>query len=242
MTATAPLPKSIRARVHEDAIGRVTRFFNASIEQTLAELFQNARRSGATRVDVRSAGNVITVTDDGNGIKDPAALLAFGQSAWNNQTIRKEDPAGMGIYSLARQPKVVIQSRVRPRDPDSPAAPGWQVHLTPEHFLGQRSAAVNTTGGDRMPFGTQIEFRDEKETDDSTPAAAQFRAAGVQVRRPGRRTVLPAAGQPGTAKRSNASTSCTTHAASRNGAGSGSESAEQPTARERKGPDLTSTA
>ena len=169
MTATTTLPTSIRARVHEDAIGRVTRFFNASTEQTLAELFQNARRAGATRIDVRTTGNIITVTDDGKGIEDPAALLAFGQSAWDNETSKKEDPAGMGVYSLARQPKVTIRSRVRPREPDSPAAPGWQVQLTPEHFLGQRSAAVDTTKGDRMPFGTEVKFQDDK--------AAQTKAA-----------------------------------------------------------------
>ena len=53
------LPATIRASVHEDAIGRVTRFFNATTLETLNELFQNARRAGATRVDVRIAGGVV---------------------------------------------------------------------------------------------------------------------------------------------------------------------------------------
>ena len=74
------LPATIRATVHEDAIGRVTRFFNATVTETLNELFQNARRSGATRIEVCIEDGRVSVADDGAGIADPAALLAFGRS------------------------------------------------------------------------------------------------------------------------------------------------------------------
>ena len=173
MPETATLPKTIRARVHEDAIGRVTRFFNATTTETLNELFQNARRAGATRIDVRIAGGEVTVRDDGGGIADPAALLAFGQTGWGADTARREDPAGMGVYALARCPQVTIRSRRRPAD-EEPAAPGWQVRLTPAHFLGQETAAVETVADDRMLFGTSVTFEDAKACGGNAERAARY--------------------------------------------------------------------
>ena len=108
------LPSTIRARVHDDAISRVTRFFNATTVETLNELFQNARRAGATRVDVTIADGEVRVADDGEGITQPAALLAFGQSHWDSAPAQREDPAGIGVYALAHCPKVTIRSRPRP--------------------------------------------------------------------------------------------------------------------------------
>ena len=173
MPETATLPKTIRARVHEDAIGRVTRFFNATTTETLNELFQNARRAGATRIDVRVADGEVTVRDDGGGIADPAALLAFGQTEWSTDTTRREDPAGMGVYALARCPQVTIRSRRRPAD-NEPAAPGWQVRLTPAHFLGKETAAVETVADDRMLFGTSVIFEDAKATGNDVETAARY--------------------------------------------------------------------
>ena len=173
MPETATLPTIIRARVHEDAIGRVTRFFNATTTETLNELFQNARRAGATRVDVRIADGSVTVRDDGGGIPDPAALLAFGQTGWGASTTRREDPAGMGVYALARCPQVTIRSRQRPAA-DEPAALGWQVCLTPAHFLGQETATVETVADDRMLFGTEVTFDDSKACCGDVERAARY--------------------------------------------------------------------
>ena len=174
MPETATLPKTIRARVHEDAIGRVTRFFNATTTETLNELFQNARRAGAARIDVRIADGEVTVRDDGAGIADPAALLAFGQTGWGADTARREDPAGMGVYALARSPQVTIRSRRRPAGDDEPAAPGWQVRLTPAHFLGKETAAVETVADDRMLFGTSVTFEDANASSGNVERAAQY--------------------------------------------------------------------
>ena len=173
MPETATLPKTIRARVHEDAIGRVTRFFNATTTETLNELFQNARRAGATRIDVRIADGEVTVTDDGGGIADPATLLAFGQTGWSAGTARREDPAGMGVYALARCPQVTIRSRRRPAG-DEPTAPGWQVRLTPAHFLGKETAAVETVADDRMLFETSVTFEDAKACGGNAERAARY--------------------------------------------------------------------
>ncbi|MDJ0276291.1 ATP-binding protein [Sphingomonas sp. 2R-10] len=58
--------------------------------------------------------------DDGRGIDDPAALLALGRSGWDAEIARSEDPAGMGVFSLAGR-DVEIRSRMR-RAPG-----GWRV-------------------------------------------------------------------------------------------------------------------
>ena len=165
------LPATIRARVHEDAINRVTRFFNATTVETLNELFQNARRAGATRVDVTVADGEVTVRDDGHGIADPAALLAFGQTRWDDDATRREDPAGMGVYALARRPRITIRSRPRPADGGQ--LPAWEVHLTPEHFLGRATAAVRAIDDDILPFGTEVRFDDDKANTGNVDCAAQ---------------------------------------------------------------------
>ena len=38
-------------------------------------------------------------SDDGLGIGDPTALLAFGRSGWPRDLHGAEHPAGMGIFS-----------------------------------------------------------------------------------------------------------------------------------------------
>lgn len=154
------LPTTIRARVHEDSITRVTRFFDATTGETLSELFQNARRAGASRVDVTIANGEVRVRDDGRGIRDPAALLAFGRSAWNSETTADEDPAGMGVYSLARRPLVTIRSR--PRSDGQAPVPAWEVKLTPNHFVGKCMALIDVLEEGAMDFGTEIVFNDGK--------------------------------------------------------------------------------
>ena len=72
--STPSLPKEIRETIHEDAIQKVSRFFNATTSECLNELLQNSRRSGATRVDITLQDS--TVTDDGRGVQDPEALQA----------------------------------------------------------------------------------------------------------------------------------------------------------------------
>ena len=142
------VPATIRARVHDGAIDRVTRFFDAGLAQAFTELIQNSRRSGATRVavvtevveqDQASAAIRVTVTDDGNGIADPTVLLSFGESGWDQDTAQREDPAGMGVYALSKRGCTVSS---RARGPLLDLAPGWRVSLTPDCFLGKEEAAV----------------------------------------------------------------------------------------------------
>ena len=163
MTAPSHLPATIRARVHDGAIDRVTRFFDAGLAQAFTELIQNSRRSGATRVAVTtetieqgqtSPAIRVTVSDDGDGIADPAVLLSFGESRWDADTARREDPAGMGVYALSKR-GCVISSRAR--GPLLDLAHGWRVALTPDCFLGKEDAEV-VEGHAPWPHGTAISF------------------------------------------------------------------------------------
>ena len=92
-------------------------------------ILQNARGSGATSVAIthRRDNRRITVSDDGRGIGDPTALLAFGRSGWPKDLHGAEHPAGVGVFSLARRPHR-IRSRVAGRAAWSP--PSRSTHRT----------------------------------------------------------------------------------------------------------------
>ena len=78
----------IRARISAGALDKATRFFNAGLEDIFNELLQNARRAGATRVEVIEEPEHIIVRDDGVGMRNPETLLSFGKSGWEGGTAR----------------------------------------------------------------------------------------------------------------------------------------------------------
>ncbi len=131
------LPATIRTTVSQQAIAKVTRLFNGTVADVLNELLQNARRAGATAVSIETldlAGQpTLCVRDDGPGIADPSVLLTLGQSGWSDDTQRREDPAGMGVFSLAGH-RVEIRSRAS----HSPA--GWRIIIP--HYAWEESTAI----------------------------------------------------------------------------------------------------
>ncbi len=153
---------TIRARIHDSAIKRVTRTFAASIGEVFSETLQNSRRAGATRVRVAIAGPAdtgpltVTVTDDGAGIVHPAVLLSFGENGWSEDLVRREDAAGMGMLSLARRGCTVSS---RPHPTNGEPAPGWRVELLPAHFLGEAEAVIHADDGAPWPHGTAVAFQ-----------------------------------------------------------------------------------
>ncbi len=144
------LPATIRTAVSSAAIKRVTRLFNGSVSDVLNELLQNARRAGATRVDIETldlAGHpTLAVCDDGHGIDDPALLVTLGQSGWADDTCRREDPAGMGIFSLAGH-------RVEIRSYSRTAQAGWQVVIPADAWESSAELVVKPFPHDA---GTEI--------------------------------------------------------------------------------------
>ncbi len=181
--------RTIRARIHESAVKRVTRIYAATLAEILVEALQNSRRAGATRVHIAVAAPAarpdeaatetsetqytVTVSDDGAGIADPAVLLSFGQNGWDDALVRREDAAGFGFASLARRNCAVSS---RPHSPNGEILPGWRVALSPEHFLGEADAEVLADEEAPFPRGTAISFQ-------ATEAIAAIRNAAENAAR-----------------------------------------------------------
>ena len=173
-----PPAATIRARVHESALKRVTKFFASTLTDVFVEALQNSRRSGATRVRVTVGtatghpGNgaaeppetrlTVTVADDGAGIEDPAVLLSFGENGWTDDIVAREDAAGMGILSLAHRGCRITS---RTRTPDGHAGHGWSVRLAPEHFTGRSDAEVRRDDSAPHPSGTAVQFHATESAD-----------------------------------------------------------------------------
>lgn len=143
-------PTTIRSQVDPTAVTKVTRLFNNSIGDVLAELVQNARRAGASMVDLRTSEaegtSFLIVSDDGVGIEDPAIVLALGRSGWDDIVARREDPAGMGVFSLAGR-DVTFRSRARS------SSTGWQISIPAQAWENGKDIPVEPL--DR-PIGTEI--------------------------------------------------------------------------------------
>ena len=181
--------RTIRARIHESAVKRVTRIYAATLADIFAETLQNSRRAGATRVGISVAALAgrpaeiatgtgetpltVTVSDDGGGIADPAVLLSFGENGWDDATVRREDAAGFGFASLARRNCTVSS---RPRSWGGETLPGWRVELEPAHFLGEAEAEVHADDQAPYPYGTAISF-------EATESIASIRNAAENAAR-----------------------------------------------------------
>lgn len=133
------LPSTIRTSVSQAAITKVTRLFNGSAKDVLTELLQNARRAGASSVSIETldlAGHAtLAVSDDGRGIDDPAKLVSLGASGWDEDTARREDPAGMGVFSLAGR-------RVEIRSYSRAARQGWRVVIEADAWEASTPLAI----------------------------------------------------------------------------------------------------
>ncbi|MBV2149934.1 ATP-binding protein [Sphingobium sp. AS12] len=144
------LPTSVRPSVSPDAIQRVGRLFNGSIDDILNELVQNARRAGATCVFLenrdRAGQPVLAVRDDGCGIDDPGTLVTLGRSGWSSEIAAREDPAGMGVFSLAGH-------HVEIRSYSHGADAGWRLTIPADAWEGRRALSVEPFAIDR---GTEI--------------------------------------------------------------------------------------
>lgn len=141
---------TLRARVSPQAISKVTRIFNGTLDDIFNELLQNARRAGASAVAITTEhlddACLITVADDGAGIADPVDLVSLGQSDWSDECREREDPAGMGFFSLAGLDTVVRSSS----DTSS-----FTLAISGSAWTGDADIAVLPWEG---PRGTRIAF------------------------------------------------------------------------------------
>ncbi len=115
----------VRPRVSPRVAMEAPRMFS-SFSRVLRELFQNAYRAGATRVDVKwdSSSAIFEINDDGAGIDDPQILLDAGASGWDQTQII--EPAGLGFFALFN-PAYVDGIEVTSR-----GAGNWRMRLTPD--------------------------------------------------------------------------------------------------------------
>lgn len=146
------LPSQIQTAVSQQAITKVTRLFNGSIGDILAELLQNARRAGAGAVSIEMIRDgdrsMLRVRDNGTGITDPRDFVTLGQSGWDRGIADREDPAGMGAFSLAGR-------RVEVRSRPAQAPDGWRIVVNPDDWETSSPIAVER---DEIAKGTTITF------------------------------------------------------------------------------------
>jgi hypothetical protein len=144
-----PAVETITGRVNLALLDKADRLFRNDDDGTLIEVLQNARRAGATRIDVAieelsGAECRITIQDNGRGIDNFQSLLTLGASHWDSETKEREEPAGMGFFSLCRT-GVQVHSGSR------------SVNIAPSVFLGKSEARVEVRH--EHVQGTRIIFR-----------------------------------------------------------------------------------
>ena len=144
------LPATIHTSVGQSLLGKITRFFNNGVSDVLVEALQNSRRAGASRVEIDTINvggrAILVIRDDGIGVDDPAKLVTLGDSGWDAAIAHREDPAGMGVFSLAGR-RVEIRSHARGADH------GWRVVIPPEAWETGAALAVEPW---EIDFGTEI--------------------------------------------------------------------------------------
>lgn len=144
------LPATIHTSVGQSLLGKISRFFNNGVSDVLVEALQNSRRAGASRVEidvVEADGRaILVIRDDGSGLDDPAKLVTLGDSGWDEAIAHREDPAGMGVFSLAGR-RVEIRSHARGADH------GWRVVIPPEAWETGAALAVEPW---MVDIGTEI--------------------------------------------------------------------------------------
>ena len=147
------LPATIATSVAPETISKVGRLFNGSVNDVLNELLQNARRAGASQVTIATSGQpgdqLLHIVDDGSGIADPAMVVTLGRSGWSEETREREDPAGMGVFSLAGR-DVIIRSWSQPE------RQGWMAHIPAGAWQSSRPIAISP---DPINRGTAITVR-----------------------------------------------------------------------------------
>ena len=104
--------ETIQATVNPRLLTKANRLFTGSLTGRIIEILQNARRAGATMVEITNQNGYVTVRDNGEGIDDFSRLLDLGGSGWEDALESSEDPAGVGLFCLAPRP-VTIRSKGR---------------------------------------------------------------------------------------------------------------------------------
>ncbi|ATP19197.1 ATP-binding protein [Sphingobium yanoikuyae] len=130
------LPATIEIAVSQDAVRCASRLVAGRALAAIHEILQNCRRAGAQHVMInlveKDGRAILDIHDDGCGIDNPAALLTLGLSVWGDDIMRREAPAGIGLFCLAGR-AIEIHAF-------SPAmGHGWKVRIPAEAWNGDRA-------------------------------------------------------------------------------------------------------
>ena len=141
--------QTICAKVSLRLLTKADRLFTGTIEGRIIEILQNARRAKATEVRISNKDGFVTIEDNGCGIEDFQKLLDLGGSGWDEKLEAGEDPAGVGLFSMAPK-EVTITSGDR------------QIVIDKDGWTGK---PVQVTKISNKINGTILKFRDEKPWD-----------------------------------------------------------------------------
>ena len=135
----------IQAKVSKRLLSKADRLFTGTLDGRIIEILQNARRAGATEVNITNRDGLVTILDNGKGIDDFAKLLDLGDSDWDQAMEEAEDPAGVGVFCLAPR-KVGICSK------------GQKLVITKDGWTG---TALELIQIEDICNGTELVFADE---------------------------------------------------------------------------------
>ena len=165
--APMTFPTTIHTAVGQSLLTKIGRFFNGSALDVLNESIQNSRRAGATRIEIdridTDCGPVLRIRDDGRGIADPAKFLTLGDSEWSEEIARSEDPAGMGVFSLAGR-HVTVRSHA------AEVGAAWQATIFPDAW---ESGTLLDLVPSSLDKGTEIEIDLPESWDSALPQAVK---------------------------------------------------------------------
>jgi hypothetical protein len=139
--------QTICANVNPRLLTKAARLFTGTVEGRIIEILQNARRAGATEVAIHNLEDgIVLVNDNGCGIEDFSKLLDLGGSGWDQDCENSEDPAGVGIFSLAPRILSVVSGSTK-------------IMIDKDGWTGKPVTLENI--GDHAG-GTTLRFPDEK--------------------------------------------------------------------------------
>ena len=91
----------------KEVLSRVSRMFDNTEESLFLEIFQNARRAGATEIYVKKIEDGLVIGNNGKPIIDFQELLTLGKSGWDKGVLF-EDPAGTGFFATTLCDRVSV--------------------------------------------------------------------------------------------------------------------------------------
>ena len=146
----------MRAGINPNALETIADLTARGFPDCLNVLLQNARRAGASRVDIQIGDGTVTVCDNGHGVLNQDALLEYGTSYWK-PAVRSERAPGIGLFALANN-NVSITTRTTPDAGGPNKRDAWSMTLTPATFRGEETARVQYGVDGPLPTGTQVRF------------------------------------------------------------------------------------